>query len=52
MERWQAHSHWLSVDGCFTVFVLRNTLTLKLQANNFIAAKEQILYDVLQGVQE
>lgn len=52
MEGWQAYSHWLSVDGCFTMFVSQNTVTLKLQTNNCIAAKEHVLYDVLQGVQE
>lgn len=51
MERWQACSHWLSVDGCFTMFVSQSTVTLKLQANNCVAANEEILYD-LQGVQE
>lgn len=52
MERRQAYSHWLSVDGCSTTFVSQNTATLKLQANNCIAAKEQIPYDVRQGVRE
>lgn len=33
------------------MFVTQNTVTLKLQVNNCIAAKEQILYDALQGVQ-
>lgn len=33
------------------MFVTQNTVTLKLQVNNCIAAKEEILYDALQGVQ-
>lgn len=52
MERGQAYSHWLSVDGCYCVLRNKDCETLKLQAKNCIAAKEQILYDVLHGVQE